>query len=198
MNKPQQAHTKVLCEDGMRRVIVSNLVTLDGYYEGPGHELDWHVVDDEFLAYAKDMLRDADSLLFGAVTYQLMAGYWPTAPRHEIADQMNGLPKIVFSKTLKSADWNNSQLVSGNAAEEISRLKRLPGKDLIILGSSHLASFLLTQGLIDEYRVILIPVLIGNGKPLFPGLKQEIRLKLANTRQFTSGVIVLYYQKASQ
>jgi dihydrofolate reductase len=182
----------------MRKVIVSNLVSLDGFYEGPNHELDWHIVDDEFFSYAKDMLREADTLLFGAATYQLMAGYWPTAPRDEIADQMNGLPKVVFSKTLQSADWSNSKLVSGNAAEEISRLKQLPGKDLVILGSAHLASSLLSEGVIDEYRVILNPVLIGNGKPLFPGLKQEIRLKLTNTREFASGVIVLYYQKASQ
>ncbi|SRR5271166_956120 len=180
----------------MRRVIVSNLVSLDGFYEGPNHELDWHVVDDEFFSYAKDMLREADTLLFGAATYQLMAGYWPTAPRDEIADQMNSLPKVVFSKTLKSAEWNNSKLVSGNAAEEISRLKHLPGKDLVILGSAHLAASLLSQGLIDEYRVILNPILIGSGKRLFPGLREEIRLKLTNTRQFASGVIVLYYQKA--
>jgi len=142
------------------------------------------------------MLREADTLLFGAATYKMMAAYWPTAPRDEIADQMNGLPKVVFSQTLKSADWNNSKLVSGNAAEEIARLKRLPGEDLVILGSAHLASSLLSQGLIDEYRVVLNPVLIGNGKPLFPGLKQQLKLKLASTRQFASGVIVLYYQEA--
>jgi dihydrofolate reductase len=179
----------------MRRVIVSNLVSLDGFYEGPNHELNWHVVDDEFFSYAKAMLREADTLLFGAATYKMMAAYWPTAPRDEIANQMNGLPKIVFSKTLKSTDWNNSKLLSGDAAEEISRLKHLSGKDLVILGSAHLASSLLGQGLIDEYRVILNPVLIGNGKPLFPGLKQQLKLKLANVKQFASGVIVLYYQK---
>jgi dihydrofolate reductase len=94
------------------------------------------------------------------------------------------------------ANRNNSKLVSGDAAEEITRLKHLPGKDLVILGSAHLASSLLSQGLIDEYRVILNPVLIGNGKPLFPGLKQELRLKLSNTKQFASGVIALYYQRA--
>jgi len=179
----------------MRKVIASNLVTLDGFFEGPSHELDWHLVDDEFFAYAEDMLRNADVLLFGANTYQLMAAYWPTAPQDEIADKMNNLPKLVFSKTLPTADWNNTRLVKSNAAEEISKLKQLPGKDMVILGSAHLASSLLNEGLIDEYRVILNPVLIGAGKPLFPGVTERLRLRLSHTKLFASGVIVLYYQK---
>jgi dihydrofolate reductase len=180
----------------MRRLIVSNLVSLDGFFEGPNHELDWHVLDEEFFAYANDMLRNADTLLFGRSTYQLMASYWPAAPPDEIANQMNGLPKLVFSSTLKTADWNNCRLVTRDAAAEISSLKQLPGKDLLILGSAQLASSLLNLGLIDEYRVIINPVLIGNGKPLFPALKQRIRLKLSHPKVFASGVIILYYHRA--
>jgi dihydrofolate reductase len=150
----------------MRRLIVSNLVSLDGFFEGANKELDWHVVDEEFFAYAKDMLHNADTLLFGAATYELMAAYWPTAPPDEIADKMNSLPKVVFSKTLKNVSWNNSRLVSSDdIEEEVSKFKEEPGRDIVILGSAQLASFLLPLGLIDEYRVILNPVVHRhNGK----------------------------------
>ncbi|MFZ0417639.1 MAG: dihydrofolate reductase family protein [Candidatus Sulfotelmatobacter sp.] len=180
----------------MRKVIVSNLVSLDGFFEGVNKELDWHVVDEEFHAYAKDMLRKADTLLFGAATYEVMAAYWPTAPSDEIADRMNGLSKIVFSKTLKKVDWNNSRLVSTSIQEEVSKLKQQPGKDIVILGSAQLASFLLPLGLIDEYRAILNPVLLGGGKPLFNGITERIHLKLITTKVFGSGVVLLSYQRA--
>jgi dihydrofolate reductase len=142
-------------------------MSLDGFFEGPNHELDWFVVDEEFFAYARDMLRGVDTILFGRKTYQHMADYWPSAPAEEIADQMNNLPKIVFSRTLESAEWQNSTLVKNDAVAEISKLKQLPGKDMVILGSASLASFLLQRGLIDEYRVILNPVFLGSGSPLF-------------------------------
>ena len=180
----------------MRKVIVSNLMSLDGFFEGPNHELDWFVVDEEFFAYARDMLRGVDTIVFGRKTYQHMADYWPSAPADEIADQMNNLPKIVFSRTLESAEWQNSTLVKNDAVAEISKLKQLPGKDMVILGSASLASFLLQQGLIDEYRVILNPVLLGSGSPLFQDVKQRLRLKLSRTKLFGSGVVVLYYQSA--
>lgn len=184
----------------MRKTIVSNLMSLDGFFEGsdpkPGQKLDWCVVDEEFFAYAKDMLRNADTLLFGRKTYQYMAAYWPSAPADEIAGQMNNLQKIVFSRTLQTADWRNSILVKSDAAAEISRLKKLPGKDLIILGSASLASFLLQRELIDEYRVILNPVFLGGGKLLFQDVKERLRLKLLRTKLFGSGVVVLYYQSA--
>jgi dihydrofolate reductase len=179
----------------MRRLIVSNLVSLDGFFEGANKELDWHVVDEEFFAYAKDMLRDADTLLFGAATYELMAAYWPTAPPDEIADKMNTVPKIVFSKKLRKVDWNNTRLVSTDIQEEILKLKERPGKDIVILGSAQLASLLFPLGLIDEYRVILNPVLLGGGKPLFTGVMERIRLKLLSTKVFASGVVLLSYQK---
>jgi dihydrofolate reductase len=184
----------------MRKIIVSNLMSLDGFFEGPdpkpGQKLDWCVVEEEFFTYAKDMLRNADTLLFGRKTYQYMAAYWPSAPADEIADQMNNLQKIVFSRTLQTADWKNSILVKSDAAAEISRLKQLPGKDIVILGSASLATFLLQRGLIDEYRVILNPVFLGSGKPLFQDVKERLRLKLSKTKLFGSGVVVLYYQSA--
>jgi dihydrofolate reductase len=180
----------------MRKVIVSNVVSLDGFFEGPNKEMDWIILDEEFFSYARDMLRSADTLLFGRTTYLHMAGYWPSAAKDEIADHMNNLAKIVFSGTLVKAEWNNSRLVKSDAAEEVLRLKQQPGKDIVILGSATLASSLLQQGLIDEYRVILNPVLIGAGNWLFKGIKQTLRLKLQQTKLFASGVVVLYYQKA--
>jgi dihydrofolate reductase len=180
----------------MRRVIVSNVVSLDGFFEGPNKEMDWTILDEDFFSYARDMLRSSGTLLFGRATYLHMAGCWPSAAKDEIADHMNNLPKVVFSGTLEKAEWNNSRLVKTEAAEEVLRLRQQSGKDLVILGSATLASFLLQQGLIDEYRVILNPVLIGAGNPLFKGIKQALRLKLQQTKLFASGVVVLYYQKA--
>jgi len=180
----------------LRNLIVSNLMSLDGFFESSSKKLDWFVPDEEFFEYSKDLLRSVDTIIFGRVTYQHMAGYWPAAAKDEIADKMNNLPKIVFSRMLEKAEWNNSTLVRTNVAEEISKLKQQPGKDMVILGSATLASSLLPLGLIDEYRVILDPVLIGRGNPLFKGIKQKLRLKLQKTKLLSSGVIVLYYQKA--
>ncbi len=180
----------------MRRLIVSNLMSLDGFFEGPNHSLDWFLFDQDLFQYSVEMLHSVDTILFGRTTFQHMAAYWPFAPKDEIADNMNGLPKLVFSRTLGKAEWNNSRLVKGDAAEEVSRLKQQPGKDMVILGSAKLASSLLPTGLIDEYRVILTPVLIGAGTPMFQGIQQRLRFGLKQTRLFDSGVIVLYYQKA--
>jgi len=179
----------------MRRLIVSNLMSLDGFFEGPNKEFNWFTPDEEFFNYAKEMLRSVDTILFGRTTYEHMANYWPSAPRDEIADAMNGLKKIVFSSTLEKAEWNNTALIRGDIAEEVAKLKTMPGKDIVILGSAMLASFLLEEGLIDEYRVIMAPLLLGAGNPLFKNIQQRIRLKLEETRLLRSGVIVLYYHK---
>jgi len=135
----------------MRKVIVSNLVSLDGFFEGPNG--DWFVVDEEFFEYARNLLRTVDTILFGRATYQQMAGYWPSAPAEEIADEMNNLSKVVFSRSLHTVEWSNSRLASDDAVEEVAKLKQMPGKDMVILGSATLASSLLQAGLIDEYRV---------------------------------------------
>jgi dihydrofolate reductase len=180
----------------MRRLFVSNVASLDGFFEGPDKEIDWFVRDEEFFAYSRDMLRSVDTILFGRTTYLLMAGYWPFAAKDEIADKMNGLSKVVFSRTLEKAEWNNSRLVKNNIVEEVSQLKQQPGKDLVILGSAMLASLLLQEGLIDEYRVILSPVLLGSGNLLFQGIRYKLNLKLKQTKLLASGVIILYYQMA--
>jgi dihydrofolate reductase len=180
----------------VRKVIVSNVASLDGFFESRSKELDWVLTDAEFFEYAKGLLRTVDTLLFGRATYLHMAGYWPTAPVDEIADKMNNLSKIVFSKTLLKADWNNSTLVASNIEEEVSRLKGQPGQDMVIFGSAMLASALLRWGLVDEYRVILQPVLLGSGSPLFRDITERIRMKLISARSFGSGVVLASYQKA--
>jgi len=182
----------------MRKVIFFMLTTLDGFFEGPNREIDWHNVDEEFNEFAIDQLNSVDVLLFGRVTYELMASYWPTPAAATddpiVADKMNHLPKIVFSKTLSSVDWQNTRLVKENIAEEISKLKQQPGKDLIIFGSSDLAVTFIRHGLIDEYRIMVNPVVLGNGKPLFKGINDKLNLKLLKTKTFRSGNVLLYYQ----
>jgi dihydrofolate reductase len=182
----------------MRKVISFNMVTLDGFFAGPDGEIDWHHVDAEFNEFAIAQLDSAGGLLFGRVTYQLMASYWPTdmAMKDDpvVASKMNALPKIVFSKTLEKAEWNHTRLVKGNVAEEISRLKRQPGKDWFLFGSADLASTLTNYGLVDEYRVMVNPVVLGSGKPLFKGVKDKLDLKLASTKAFRSGNVLLSYQ----
>jgi dihydrofolate reductase len=183
----------------MRNVLVSEAVTLDGYFAGPNGEIDWHVVDDEFNAQAAELLDSVDTLLFGRVTYQLMAAYWPTPAALTddpiIAAKMNALQKVVFSRTLKAADWNNSRLASKDLHAEITTLKQQPGKDMVIFGSGSLVSQLTTMGLLDEYRLFIHPVVLGAGKPLWGNLQDRLGLKLIGTRAFGSGNVLLTYRR---
>ncbi len=189
-----------ITENRMRRVVFFMLVTLDGFFEGPNGEIDWHVVDEEFNEFAIEQLNSVDMLLFGRVTYELMASYWPTEAAITddpiVAGRMNTLPKIVFSRTLSGVEWKNTRLVKEDAEEEISKLKQQPGKDLIILGSSDLAVTLIEHDLIDEFRIMVNPVVLGNGKSLFRGIKDRLKLELVQTRTFRSGNVLLYYQPA--
>lgn len=182
----------------MRKVILFNMVTLDGFFEGPNGEIDWHKVDEEFNQFAIDQLNSVDVLLFGRVTYELMASYWPTpaatADDPIVAEKMNTMSKIVFSRTLEKAEWQNTRLAKENVVEEITRLKQQPGQDLIIFGSADLTATFIQHGLIDEYRIMVNPVVLGNGKPLFKGIKDKFNLKLLKTKTFSSGNVLLYYQ----
>jgi dihydrofolate reductase len=180
----------------MRKVIVSNYVSLDGFIEGPNREIDWFVWDEEMAKYAIDLLDSMDTILFGRVTYELMASYWPTATNQDpiITDAMNNLPKIVFSKTLEKAEWKNSRLVREVIPGEILRMKQQPGKNMVIFGSASIVSTFTQLGLIDEYRLIVNPVVLGSGKPLFKDIKERINLKLLKTKTFNCGNVILYYQ----
>jgi dihydrofolate reductase len=189
----------------MSKLIFQIMVSLDGFYEGPGKEIGWHAVDDEFNAYSIDLLHSVDTLIFGRVTYQLMADYWPTSHAVSsdplVAGKMNSLSKIVFSKTLSKVDWNNTRLAQQDVAKEIAVWKQRPvaknvlrRKDAAIFGSSDLALTLIQLGLIDEYRIIVNPVVLGDGKRLFEGMNGRLNLKLIRTRTFDSGNVLFYYE----
>jgi len=174
------------------------MVTLDGFFAGPNGELDWFVWDEILKDYSISTLSVVDTLLFGRVTYELMAGYWPTATEEDpvIMKGMNTLPKIVFSRSLKGVDWNNTRLVREVVPEEIVKLKQQPGKDMVIYGSGSLVSAFAHLGLIDEYRFIVNPVVLGSGKPLFKGFKDKFNLKLLEARTLGSENVLLRYQPA--
>ncbi len=180
----------------MRKLIMFNMATLDGFFAGPGGEIDWHHVDGEFNDFAVAQLETAGGLLFGRITYELMASYWPTETAIKddpvVADKMNGLAKYVCSRTLTTAGWANTTLLKGNAVQEITKLKGQSGRDLFLFGSADLASHLVD--LIDEYRVMVNPVVLGSGKPLFKGVKERLNLHLASTKVFRSGNVLLFYQ----
>lgn len=182
----------------MRKVILFDLVTLDGFFEGPNRDIGWHNVDEEFNEFAGDQLMTFDTLLFGRVTYEGMASYWPTPTAirddPDIANLMNTIPKIVFSRTLEKADWNNTRLVKEHVGEEMKKLKAQPGMDMAIFGSGVLASSFTNMGLIDEYRIMVNPVILGIGCPLFKGVNDRLNLKLLKTKTFRSGNILLYYE----
>jgi len=177
----------------MRKVFWQMMVTLDGFMEGPNRELDWHVTDEDFNRYVADMLNSIDVILLGRVTYQLFADYWPSSSDAE-AHAMNELPKIVFSRTLEKVEWKNSRLAKGNVAEEVSKLKQQPGKDLAMFGSADLASTFMRLGLIDEYRIFVNPVVLGRGNPMFKNVEDRARLRLSKTQTLSSGVVILNYE----
>ncbi|MBS4196505.1 dihydrofolate reductase family protein [Lederbergia citri] len=177
----------------MRKLIVQELVSLDGFFAGSNGEIDWHHVDDEYDEYAKGFLNSVDLLLFGRVTYHLMENFWPTAT-NDIAYKMNTLPKIVFSTKLEKVQWQNTRLIKENIVEEVKQLKQLPGKDMAILGSADLASYLMNAGLVDEFQITIVPVVLGNGKPLFKDIHDRVGMKLLRSKMFKSGNVLLYYE----
>jgi dihydrofolate reductase len=159
-------------------------------------------VDEEFNEFAGQQTGEFGALLFGRVTYELIEGYWPTESAKTddpvVAGLMNSLPKIVFSRTLEKAEWNNTKRVKDNFAEEISKLKRQPGEDTAIFGSSDLTVSLTQLGLVDEFRIMLNPVVQGVGIPLFKGIKNKLDLRLTETRTFGNGNVLLYYEPAQE
>ena len=182
----------------MRKLNSFTFVTLNGCFEAPKGDISWHRHGAEENQYAAEGLKSGSTLLFGRVTYQLMAGYWPTpmAMKNDpvVAEGMNSAEKIVFSTTLKKADWSNTRVVTGNIVEEIRKLKRTPGKPMTLLGSGSILSQFAEQGLIDEYSIMVDPVAVGGGTPIFKNIKRKLDLKLTATRTFGSGVVLLCYE----
>ena len=187
----------------MRKVVVSEYVSVDGVMEDPGGAEKFEhggwtrpYWSDEIGKFKFDELFASDALLLGRVTYQGFAAAWPSITDEAgFADRMNGLPKFVVSTTLEEAGWNNSSLIKGNVEEEVSRLKQQSGRDILIAGSGKVVRSLMQYGLVDEYRLLVYPVVLGSGKHLFAD-GRNATLKLAETKSFSSGVVLLQYQPA--
>ncbi|OCP35084.1 dihydrofolate reductase family protein [Ensifer sp. LC163] len=177
----------------MRKVIMWDMVSVDGFFEAPGQDISWFVFEDELAAYIGETQLEADTLLFGRVTYEMMASYWPEA-EGDIATFMNGVEKYVFSRSLKTVGWHNTKLVTGDAVAEVERLKAQEGGTIFIFGSADFAAELVEKGLVDEYRLGINPVLLGGGVPLFKPLSKRTSLRLTHTRPLKSGVVILHYQ----
>lgn len=183
----------------MRKAIMFNLITLEGYFEGANKwDIGWHQVDQEFNQFSIDQLNHAGGLIFGRVTYQGMASYWtsPAAQQDDpvVTKLMNSLPKFVFTRTLDKAEWSNTQLVKGEAVDFLKELKKQAGNDLFIFGSANLASTFTKNGLIDEYRLMVNPIILGKGASVFDGNNGMLKLKLIDLKTFHNGNVLLYYQ----
>jgi dihydrofolate reductase len=189
----------------MRKVYVFMMLSTDGYFEGPNHDLSWHNVDDEFNKFAVELLREADLFLYGRRMYQLMESFWPKMagnPRmsnenKEITRLINNTSKIVFSRTLKNVkegeNWRNVKLANKFDPAEIKRLKRQKGKNIWV-GGSNLAVSFIKAGLVDEIMFMINPVVIGRGTPIFSGLGKKAYFKLLGTQTFRSGNVLLRYK----
>ncbi|MCX6045556.1 MAG: dihydrofolate reductase family protein [Chloroflexi bacterium] len=187
----------------MRNVILLMHVSLDDFVAGPNGEMDWIQMDEQVIDDVAELTDSADTALFGRVTYEMMAGYWPTAAdaptasKHDIdhARWVNPAPKLVFSRTLETVEWENSRIVRDNIPEEIQKLKAQPGKNLLMIGSTSTAHTFMQLGLIDEYRINVNPVVLGSGMPLFAGINEKIALRLLSAKTYACGVVGLHYAK---
>lgn len=182
----------------MRKIIVFENVTLDGFMSGPNGELDWAIRDDEVTQYSKEGQASTDMFLFGRVTYEMMASFWPTPAGEStnpvFAEFLNNTPKIVFSTTLQTADWQNTEVSNELNKDEILKLKQLHGENMMIFGSGTIVEQLTNLGLIDEYQLMINPVILGKGKSLFKDIKDRINMKLVKTKTFSNGIVLLQYQ----
>jgi dihydrofolate reductase len=192
----------------MRRLIVSNSISLDGFASGPNGELDWFAYKGflkgtELGKYTRTLLTSVDSILLGRQTYEEFSSRWPTRTDDDpvITERMNNLPKFVFSRSLKQVAWGNwgtAKLVKEDAATALNKMKKEPGKDMVILGSFTLVSALMKAGLIDEFQLMVYPVVLGNGRPEFKDLNERYSLNLINVKQFKSGAVELVYQPSRE
>ncbi|HEX3873564.1 MAG TPA: dihydrofolate reductase family protein [Solirubrobacteraceae bacterium] len=189
----------------MRKVVISEFVSLDGVMEDPGGAEGYvhggwtfRYPDDEGMKFKLDEVFAADAMLLGRVTYEGFAAAWPTMTDEVgFADKMNGMPKYVVSTTLETAGWNNSSVISGNVGDEVRALKDQPGQDILVAGSRTLAQTLLEEGLVDEYRLMVFPVVLGTGKRLFGETSQPSAFTLVESKPLASGTVILTYQLAA-
>jgi dihydrofolate reductase len=183
----------------MRRVIAFEQVSLDGFFVDTNGDMSWaHKQDPEWNEFQGSNASGDAALLFGRVTYEMMASFWPTPAAMErapaVAEGMNNLPKVVFSRTLEKASWKNTTLLKGDLVAEVRKMKKAPGPGMAILGSGSIVSQLAQAGLIDEFQIVVNPIVLGKGKTLFESVKGKIPLKLIKTRPFGNGNVVLCYE----
>jgi dihydrofolate reductase len=188
----------------MRRLIVFNHITLDGYFTDSDGNMAWAHAggdDPEFAAFTAQNASGGGQLLFGRVTYDLMASYWPTPMAAQqmpaVAQGMNTMPKVVFSRTLETAAWRNTRLVKDDLVAAVRQLKEEPGPGMVILGSGSIVAQLAPEGLIDEYQTVVNPVVLGKGRTMFDGVRAPLDLKLTNSRTFRNGKVWLCYAPVS-
>jgi dihydrofolate reductase len=184
----------------MRKLIVFNNVSLDGYFVDKGGSMQWahRVPDEEWNAFTAQNASGGGLLLFGRVTYELMAGFWPTPEAIQnfpvVAERMNNGEKIVFSRKMEKTSWKNTTLVRGDLVAEVRKMKEKPGPGMAILGSGSIVAQLAPEGLIDEYQMAVIPVVLGAGRTMFEGISKNLNLKLTKTRTFKNGNVFLCYE----
>jgi dihydrofolate reductase len=177
----------------MRKLIAFLVTSLDGYHQSADNGFDWHTVDGEFNDFAVDQLAGADTLLFGRATYQDMAGFWPTASGRT-ADLMNKTDKVVVSTTLTEPTWAPTRVIGSDVAAGVTALKQRPGGDVLVLGSSRLTASLVAAGLVDQLRVMVMPVVLGAGTSLLAGVTGRLPVHLTDLRRFGNGNVLLNYR----
>jgi dihydrofolate reductase len=183
----------------MPKLVVYNSMSLDGYFTDTNGDMSWaHKRDPEWQAFVTENAGSGGQLLFGRVTYDLMASFWPTSLAAQsnpiVVERMNNLQKYVFSTTLDKASWNNTRLFKGDLATEVRKLKQQPGPNIVIMGSGSVVAQLAEAGLIDEYQIVLNPLVVGSGRTLFEGVKRKLPMTLASSRAFGNGNVVLFYE----
>jgi len=184
----------------MRTLSVFNFISLDGCFEGPVKgDISWHKHDEEGRAFSAEKLGQGNMLLFGRVTYDIMSSYWPSeaALRSDSieAERMNRAEKIVFSRTLDRASWNNTTVIKDDIVGRVREIKRSEGKNMTILGSGSIVTLFAAHGLIDEYQFMVDPVVLGNGTRIFDGIEKQLELTLTGTRVFRNGCVLLSYKQ---
>jgi len=184
----------------MRKLSVFDQVSLDGFFADANGEMNFAHKDDrdpEWNTFVSGNASGGDTLLFGRITYQMMAGFWSSPLAAEtmpvVAERMNALSKVVFSRTLREASWKNTKLIDGDLAGEVRKLKNEAGGDLTILGSGSIVAQLTQHGLIDEYMIVVVPVVLGSGRTLFEGVARNVAMRLTGSRVFNNGNVVLTY-----
>lgn len=186
----------------MRKLKVFNSITADGYFTDKNNDVSWaHNNDPEFNDFVEDNSKSGGVLMFGRVTYDMMVSFWPTPAAAkafpEVAKQMNERAKIVFSRTLDSVSWQNTRLMKGDLLDEVKKLKQEDGEDIVILGSGSIVAQLAGEGVIDEYQMVVNPLVLGAGRTMFEGLKEQLKLKLTESRAFKNGNVLLCYEPRS-